>query len=88
MSKFIPHSAVVREYDAQQNRKQHGLKTGDYIKYPDANAKDHFVVKSSKLYDKDGQLHPNGIELKERMDRYLALVELQKADIAPKEETK
>lgn len=80
MSQFLPRNAVIHELNMQQTRKKHGLKTGEYIKYPNAEAEDHFVVKATKLYATDGQLHAKGILLKERMDHYLAKVALFRAE--------
>lgn len=35
MSKYIPHAAVTRETNMQIVRRQRGLKTGAYVKFPD-----------------------------------------------------
>lgn len=93
MSNFIPITAVAHEINQQYKRREHGLKTGEYIKYPDAEAKDHFVLKASKLYDAEGKLHAKGEALKEIMDQRLAMIALYRKeqeakDVAPESESK
>lgn len=80
MSMYLPRTAVIYELEQQEKRRQHGLKTGEYIKYPSAEAKDHFVLKASKLYAANGELHEKGIELKETMDRRLAMITMYRAE--------
>lgn len=81
MSKYIPQTAVLHELQQQTLRRKNGLKTGEYIKYPSDDAEDHFVVKFTKLYDKElGGLHEKGKILKDRMDMYLAQVAMFKAE--------
>lgn len=36
MSKYIPFAAQIQELTMQAKRRQHGLKTGDYVLWPDA----------------------------------------------------
>lgn len=80
MSKFLPRQAVLHETLQQQKRRDNGLKTGEYLKYPSADDKDHFVLKASKLYAADGQLHAKGVQLKELMDQRLAVIALYRAE--------
>lgn len=96
----MPHSAVAREFDMQQLRKQLGLKTGDYFKYPSSKAEDYFVVKTSKIYKVDlhviasvlldlhtdivDKMHEKGIELKVEMDQALGLMAIYKQEQANK----
>lgn len=47
MSKYIPYASVVRETFNQAARKRHGLKTGEYVLYPDP-AKGPYVVKATE----------------------------------------
>lgn len=48
MSKYISHDRVVAESYMQMKRRQHGLKTGEYVRFPDAVA-GPFIIKSSIL---------------------------------------
>lgn len=80
MSKYIPATAVARETYMQSQRKEFGLTTGDYLKYPSAEAKDYFVVKKSHLYADDGTLHVSGAEKVQKMDAYLVKVAAYRAE--------
>lgn len=46
MSMYIPWSAVERELQQQLKRRLHGLKTGFYVRFPDAD-KGPLVFKKS-----------------------------------------
>lgn len=35
MSKYFPHKVLVKEHEQQLKRKNHGLKTGFYMLFPD-----------------------------------------------------
>jgi hypothetical protein len=48
MSRYIPRTAIERESTMQVLRRANGLKTGDYVRYPDAD-KGPYVIKKSKL---------------------------------------
>jgi hypothetical protein len=74
MSKYLPRSAVLHELQQQASRRLHGLKNGDYVKYPSAEAKDYFVVKASRL------LGTKGEQLKELIDQRLAVIALYRAE--------
>lgn len=54
MSKYIPHASVTREFYQQIKRKLHGLKTGEYVKYPDAE-KGPFVLRADKALELQAQ---------------------------------
>ncbi len=82
MSKFIPATAVARETYMQSERKRIGLITGDYIRYPNAEAKDYFVVKRNHLYAADGSLHEAGQEKVQKMDAYLAKLAMYREEEA------
>ena len=47
MSRYMPYSVVLREYMAQQVRREYGLKSGFYVKYPDRE-KGPYVIKASQ----------------------------------------
>ena len=44
MSKYIPYTAQVREYEQQQLRRANGLKTGEYVKYPDPEKGPYIIL--------------------------------------------
>lgn len=46
MSKYIPARFVNQEIFMQHKRREHGLKTGAYVKYPDAE-KGPYIVKAA-----------------------------------------
>lgn len=52
MSKYIPRTAVERETMQQIRRRAHGLKTGDYVRFPDSE-KGPFVLKKSRVESTD-----------------------------------
>lgn len=46
MSKYIPANFVNQEIFMQHKRREYGLQTGEYVKYPDAE-KGPYIIKAS-----------------------------------------
>lgn len=48
MSKYLPQKAQQHEFNMQLKRREHGLKVGTYVRFPDAE-KGPFVLLASKV---------------------------------------